>query len=150
MEQFAWVFWIAAVVLFIIAEAATVNLVSVWFVAGSLAALIVSLCGGGVALQIVAFFVVSVILLACLRPFVRKYVTPRRTATNADRALGQEAYVTETVDNLRGTGAVRLDGKTWTARSLQETVLPEGSLVKIVKIEGVKLYVEPAAVPAGF
>lgn len=149
MEQYTWIFWLAAVILFVVAEAATIQLVSVWFMAGALAALIVCLLGGGPVLQIAVFFVISAILLACLRPFVQKYVTPRRTATNADRVLGQEAYVTEAVDNLRGTGAVRLDGKTWTARSLHETTLPEGTLVKIVRIEGVKLYVEPAAVAAG-
>ena len=146
MEQYMWIFWIAAIVIFAIAEAATVNMVSVWFVAGALAALIVQLLGGAVWLQITVFFVVSAALLAGLRPFVKKYVTPRKTATNADMALGQEAYVTETVDNLRGTGAVKLGGKVWTARSANEAILPEGTLVKVVKLEGVKLYVEP--VPA--
>lgn len=143
-----WIFWIAAIVIFAIAEAATVNMVSVWFVAGALAALIVQLLGGAVWLQITVFFVVSAALLAGLRPFVKKYVTPKKTATNADMALGQEAYVTETIDNLRGTGAVKLDGKVWTARSVQDAVLPEGTLVKVVKLEGVKLYVEPASVAA--
>ena len=83
-------------------------------------------------------------LLACLRPFVRKYVTPNKTATNADMVLGRTAYLTETVDNLRATGALKLDGKVWTVRSADGSVLPEGTLVKIVKLEGVKLYVEPA------
>lgn len=149
MEQYIWVLWAAAVILFAVVEAGTVNLVSVWFVGGALAALAVSLLGGTLWLQITVFFAVSVILLASLRPFVRKYVTPKKTATNADMVLGQEAYVLEAVDNLRGTGAVKLGGKVWTARSLHETALPEGTLVKVVKIEGVKLYVEPAAVTAG-
>ena len=94
MEQYAWIIWVAAMVVFGIAEAATVNLVSVWFVAGSLAALIVQLLGGSPLLQIAAFLVVSAVLLALLRPFARKFVSPKRTATNADRVLGQEAYVT--------------------------------------------------------
>lgn len=149
MEDFIWIFWIAAIVLFAAAETATINLVSVWFVAGALAALIANLLGAVVWLQIAVFFAVSAVLLAALRPFVKKYVTPKKTATNADMVLGQEAYVTEAVDNLHGTGAVKLGGKEWTARSLHETALPEGTLVKVVKIEGVKLYVEPAAVTAG-
>ena len=149
MEQYMWVFWIAAIIVFAILEAATVNMVSVWFVAGALAALIVQLLGGAGWLQIAGVFVVSAMLLAGRRPFVKKYVTPKKTATNADMALGQEAYVTETIDNLRGTGAVKLDGKVWTARSVQDAVLPEGTLVKVVKLEGVKLYVEPVHVAAG-
>ena len=144
MDQSGWLVWIGLMVLFGIVEASTVNMVSVWFVGGSLVGLIVNLLGGNVWLQIGAFLVVSGGLLACLRPFVKKYVTPKKTATNADMVLGRTAYLTEAVDNLRGTGALKLDGKEWTVRSTDESVLPEGTLVKIVKLEGVKLYVEPA------
>ena len=144
MDQYGWLVWIGLMVLFGIVEASTVNMVSVWFVGGSLVGLIVNLLGGNVWLQIGAFLVVSGGLLACLRPFVKKYVTPKKTATNADMVLGRTAYLTEAVDNLRGTGALKLDGKEWTVRSTDESVLPEGTLVKIVKLEGVKLYVEPA------
>jgi len=87
---------------------------------------------------------VAGILLAALRPFVRKFVSPRKTATNADMAIGRSAYLTETVDNLRGTGTLKLDGKEWTARSLSGDILHQGTLVTVVKMEGVKLYVEPA------
>lgn len=149
MEQYAWIIWVAAMVVFGIAEAATVNLVSVWFVAGSLAALIVQLLGGSPLLQIAAFLVVSAVLLALLRPFARKFVSPKRTATNADRVLGQEAYVTEAVDNLRETGAVKLDGKVWTARAMNGENLPVGTLIRVVKLEGVKLYVVPVHATAG-
>ena len=149
MEQYAWIIWVAAMVVFGIAEATTVNLVSVWFVAGSLAALIVQLLGGSPLLQIAAFLVVSAVLLALLRPFARKFVSPKRTATNADRVLGQEAYVTEAVDNLRETGAVKLDGKVWTARAMNGENLPVGTLIRVVKLEGVKLYVVPVHATAG-
>ena len=135
--------WIGLMVFFGILEAATVNMVSVWFVGGSLAGLIATLLGGQLWVQIVACLIVSGGLLACLRPFVRKYVTPKKTATNADMVLGRNAYLTETVDNLRATGALKLDGKEWTVRSIDESILPEGELVRIVKLEGVKLYVEP-------
>lgn len=149
MEQYLWIVWLALTVLFAAVEISTVNMVSVWFVGGSLLALVVQLLGGAPWLQITVFFVSSAALLAGLRPFVKKYVTPKKTATNVDMVFGREAYVTETIDNLRGTGAVKLDGKVWSARSLQETTVPEGTLVKIVKLEGVKLYVEPAEVAVG-
>ena len=148
MQQYMWVLWVAAVVFFGIVEAATVNMVSLWFVGGALAALVVQLLGGPVWLQVVLFFVVSAGLLLALRPFVKKLVAPNRVPTNADMVIGREAYLTETVDNIRSTGALKLDGKEWTVRSADESVLPEGTLVKIVKIEGVKLYVERAAVAA--
>ena len=148
MQQYMWVLWVAAVVFFGIVEAATVNMVSLWFVGGALAALVGQLLGGPVWLQVLLFFVVSAGLLLALRPFVKKFVTPNRIPTNADMVIGREAYVTETVDNIRGSGALKLDGKEWTVRSADGTELPEGTLVKIVKIEGVKLYVERAAVTA--
>ena len=143
MAQYSWLIWLGLMVLFGVVEAATVNMVSIWFVGGSLAAMIADLLGAGIWGQLVVFLVVAIALLACLRPFVRKFVTPKQTATNADMALGREAYLTETVDNLRGTGGLKLDGKEWTVRSMDDQILPEGSLVKIVKLEGVKLYVTP-------
>lgn len=146
MGQYIWLIWLILTVVFAVAEAATVGLVSVWFMGGSLAAMLVSLLGGSLLGQTAAFLLISVGLLACLRPFVRRFVTPKKTATNADLALGREAYLTETVDNLRGTGALKLDGKEWTVRSLDGSVLPQGTLVKVVRLEGVKLLVEPAQV----
>lgn len=144
MGQYIWLIWLILTMVFAVAEAATVGLVSVWFMGGSLAAMLVSLLGGSLLGQTAAFLLISVGLLACLRPFVRRFVTPKKTATNADLALGREAYLTETVDNLRGTGALKLDGKEWTVRSLDGSVLPQGTLVKVVRLEGVKLLVEPA------
>ena len=149
MEQYSWLIWVAAIVVFGIVEAATVNMVSIWFVGGSLVALIFDLLGAGVWVQIIAFLITAGILLAALRPFVRKFVSPRKTATNADMAIGREAYLSETVDNLRGTGALKLDGKEWSVRSVDGAVLEAGTLVRIVNMQGVKLYVEPARTTAG-
>ena len=149
MDSYGWLVWLGLMILFGAVEAATVNMVSVWFVGGSLVALITQLLGGSVRLQIILFLAVSVVLLACLRPFVRKFVAPRQTPTNADMVLGREAYLTETVDNLRATGALKLDGKVWTVRSADESVLEAGTLVRVVKLEGVKLLVERASVQSG-
>lgn len=147
--ELTWLIWIVAMVAFAILEVATVNMVSVWFIGGAAAALIAQLLGGNIWVQIVVFFVVSAILLACLRPFTRKFITPKKTATNADMAIGRQAYVTEEVDNLRGTGSLKLDGKEWSVRSVSGENIPADTLVNIVKMEGVRLYVEPAQVPAG-
>lgn len=143
MAELSWLIWLVLMVVFAIAEAATVSLVSLWFVGGSLAAMLVNLLGGSVLLQLSVFVLVSAVLLACLRPFVRKFAAPRKTPTNADLVLGREAYLTEAVDNLRGTGALRLDGKEWSVRSDSGEPLPQGAKVKILRLEGVRLYVQP-------
>ena len=97
--------WVAAMVLFGILEAATVNLVSLWFIAGALASFVAALVRAHLWLQAVLFFAVSIVLLAALRPLVKKYVAPRVTRTNADSLVGQEAVVTEAIDNLNAQGS---------------------------------------------
>ena len=143
MSEMAWV-WLGLLVVFAIVEASTVTLVSIWFVGGSLAALITALLGGEIWLQVLLFLVVSVALLLCLRPLLRKFVTPKKVPTNAPANIGKLAVVTEDIDNLHGTGAVKLSGVTWTARSLKGERIAAGSVVCIRQIEGVKLFVEPA------
>lgn len=145
MAELSWLIWLVLMVLFAIVEAATVSLVSLWFVGGSLAAMLAALLGGSGIQQLTVFALVSAVLLACLRPFVRKFVTPKKTPTNADLVLGREAYLTEGVDNLRGTGALRLDGREWSVRSESGEPLPVGVRVKVLRLEGVKLYVQPVA-----
>lgn len=142
-----WV-WLGAVCLFAVTEAATVNLVALWFVGGALCALLCAILGAPLWLQAVLFLLVSAALLGCLRPFVRKYVNPKKTATNADRNIGKTVMVTERIDNLRGTGAVRSCGAEWTARSIDGSIIEKDALVTVDKIEGVKLYVELAKQPA--
>lgn len=144
MHEYGWFVWLIVLVVFGIAEAATVSMVSLWFMGGSLAAMVAQLLGAGPWVQIIVFVAVSAVLLACLRPFVKKFVSPKQTATNTDALLGREAIVTERIDNLRATGTLKLDGKEWTARSAAGEVLEPGTVVKIVKLEGVKLCVEPA------
>lgn len=134
--------WIAAMVVFGIVEAATAGLTSIWFVLGSAAGLIAAICGGAVWLQVTLFFVVSIVALLATRPLVRKMMDKKITPTNADVVLGKEARVTETIDNTEPSGAVYVEGKTWSARSESGETLPEGTLVRTVRMEGVKLFVE--------
>ena len=136
-------FWVVALVVFLIVEAVTAGLVSIWFVFGSLVALICAALGAAVWLQIFWFVIVSVATLALTRPLVKRYVDSRSVATNADRSIGRAAVVTERIDNLAATGAVKLDGVVWTARSTDDAVAIEtGERVTVRAIEGVKLIVE--------
>ena len=134
-------FWLIVMVLFLVVEAATVGLVCIWFAAGSLIALLAAMCGAQLWLQIVLFLVVSAATLYFTRPLVKRYVNSKVEPTNADMVIGKECRVTETVDNIAGTGAVYVDGKTWTARSENDEVIPEGTLVTAKSIDGVKLIV---------
>lgn len=136
-------FWVAALVVFLIVEAVTAGLVSIWFVFGSLVALICAALGAAVWLQIFWFVIVSVATLVLTRPLVKRYVDSRSVATNADRSIDRAAVVTERIDNLAATGAVKLDGVVWTARSTDDAVAIEaGERVTVRAIEGVKLIVE--------
>lgn len=133
--------WLIVMVLFLVVEAATVGLVCIWFAVGALSALIAALLGAEIWLQIVLFLVVSAVALYFTRPLVKKYVNAKVEPTNADMVIGKECRVTEAIDNIAGTGAVYVDGKTWTARSESDEVIPEGTLVTAKSIDGVKLIV---------
>ncbi len=137
-------FWIAALVVFLVVEAVSAGLVSIWFAAGALAALICALLHGPVWLQAIWFVVVSGVTLILTRPLVKKYVNAKSVATNADRNVGRTAVVTERIDDLAGTGAVKLDGVLWTARSSGGEPIETGTTVVVREIQGVKLMVEPA------
>ena len=137
------VVWLIAMAVFLIVEGIVPGLVSIWFALGALAALIAAMVGAPLWLQLVWFVLVSIAALALTRPLARKYVNGRVTPTNADRILGRECVVREAIDNLRGTGAVAVDGKVWTARMLNENeTAREGETVIARRIDGGKLIVE--------
>lgn len=146
--NWAAISWLVLMVVFLAAEAATVSMVSLWFAAGSLAALLVALLGGGVWLQTLLFLAVSAGLLAGLRPLVRRYVAPKVTATNVDSLVGSTGLVTAAIDNVSAAGQVKLGAMVWTARSTSGEPIPEGTLITVDRIEGVKAFVSPAQVPA--
>lgn len=136
--------WLILMIGFIILEAACpIHLISIWFAAGSLVAALTAMLGGQLWLQITLFLIVSGALLAALWPFVRKFLNPRRTATNIDSIPGTEGYVTAAIDNLDAHGQVKLNGMEWTARSTTGEKIAEGTLIRVDKIEGVKVYVTP-------
>lgn len=136
------IFWLAAFIVFAIGEAVTVGLVSIWFAVGALAALFATALGAGLWLQITVFLGVSALALALFKPLSSKFLKPRVSATNADRVIGSAALVTETIDNTQAKGQVKVNGQVWSARSAQDIVIPAGTDVKVLRIEGVKVIVE--------
>ena len=138
-------FWFCFAVLLLLIEALTADLVCIWFGAASLLVGILVAVFPGLPLgwQFVIFTFVSAGLLAATRPFVRRFLKNNRSKdTNLDRLIGQVAVVTEQIDNLRSTGAVRLGGIVWTARSIDGDVIEIDSYVTFEKIEGNKALVK--------
>ena len=136
------VFWLAAFIIFAVGEALTVRLVSVWFAVGALGAMAAAGAGGGLWVQVGVFLALSALSLLLFKPLSAKLLKPRASHTNADRVIGQTALVIQTVDNVQATGQVQVNGQVWTARSAHDVVIPQGSEVKILSIQGVKVMVE--------
>lgn len=141
------ILWLVLLVVFLIVEASTVTLVSLWFAAGSLTALLASLFGAPLWLQILLFLAVSVLSLIALRPLSRRFFRPKLVATNVDSVIGSTGLVTASVDNVSAVGQVKLGAMEWTARSTSGAPISVGTLVKVDRIEGVKVFVTPVEVP---
>ena len=135
--------WLGALIVFLIIEASTVVLVSSWFAVGALAALIASLLGAAFWLQVVIFLVVSAVLLASLRPLMRKYVKPHIVRTNVDALMNSQGYVTADINNVAAVGQVKLGSMEWSARSTDGNPIAKGILVKVDRIEGNRVFVTP-------
>ena len=148
MTEMVWL-WLGVMAVAVLVEMFTMSLVSVWCAIGALVTVFAAYFGASVQAQLLLFVGVSIVTAAVVRPLAKKYADPHKIPTNADRLLGMEAKVTETIHNAYSTGAVYADGKTWTARSADGEVIPKGEVVEIERMEGVKLIVRAkAAVPA--
>ena len=135
--------WLGLLALFLIAEFATVQLTTVWFAVGALVSLLLAAFGvDNVAVQIIVFALVSLIMLILTRPLVKKWMRRRTQPTNADMVIGEQAVVTEAIDNAQAEGLVKVKGAVWSARSADDSRIPVGAAVTVKAIEGVKLIVE--------
>ena len=134
--------WLILLVALVTGEAITVGLTFIWFAVGAIGGLLVAILGGAIWLQVVVFLALSALTLVLVRPAAAKLLTPGISPTNADRVLSQIALVTEEIDNIAETGQVKLFGQVWTARSENGDVIPAQSRVRILRIEGVKVFVK--------
>ena len=133
--------WVALLIAFAAVELITPQLVSIWFAIGSLGALIATALKAQLWLQLLIFLVISAIMIIVSRPLYRKFIKTKLVPTNSDRVIGETAVVTESIDNIQAKGSVKVQGQLWTARSENGEVIPEGSQVTVIRIEGVKLIV---------
>ncbi len=134
--------WIALIVAFLVIEAVTVQLVTIWFTVGAIGALIANVLNAEIWVQVLVFVAVSAITLLATRPFVKRFTEPHKVPTNADRYIGKQAVVVEPIDNIRAKGAVTVGGLEWTARSSDGSTVDKDEVVTIESIEGAKLIVK--------
>jgi len=136
--------WLIAMVILLFVEAVVPGLVSIWFAIGALAGLLAALLKAPLWLQVALFVIVSLVTLILTRPLVKEYVNSRAVKTNADAVIGRECVITQKVDNVMGTGAAKVDGKEWTARSSDDSVcFDKGGRAVVESIEGVKIIIRP-------
>lgn len=132
--------WGILTIIFIILEAMTVSLVSIWFCTGTLIALLLSLIKAPFVVQIIAFLIVSIVSLLLVKPLADKHL--KYIKTNADSIIGRECKVVEDISNLNDTGRIAINGTTWKAKTSDNEEIKKDSLVRITKIEGVSAIVE--------
>lgn len=136
------ILWIALIIVFVAVEIATVGLTAIWFAGGALVALLVQLLGLNIYWQIIFFIAASAILMTVTRPWALKYFKPRLVKTNYETVVGESVCLTETVDNIKGTGTAVYKGQEWTARAYENgKTFEAGTIVAVKEIRGVTLYV---------
>ena len=137
--EYGWI-WIAVIVIAVIIEAFTDQLLSIWFVPAAIIATIMDYLEVGFVWQVLVFLLVSLIGIFVIRRFLGKIRPDSSSKTNIDAIVGEKCIVTETIDNFAGKGQVKVKGQVWSARSVDDDVsFEKGEVLKVVAIEGVKL-----------
>jgi membrane protein implicated in regulation of membrane protease activity len=135
-------FWLFAMVIFVVFEIATMGLYTIWFAGGSLMAFFAALMGFNVWVQLAVFLIVSAVLIFFTRPLAAKKLENGRVKTNVESLIGEKAKIIEPVDNTAGTGRALVNGQEWMTRSSKDDVaFPVNEVVEIVGISGVKIIV---------
>lgn len=146
MPGFDMILWLALLIAFAAVEAVTIGLVSIWFALGALGALLLSLVTDSIWAEAWVFLIISLAALLLLRPLASRYFSPKsHKPTNLDLLIGQDAVVTVAIDNLSAVGQVKVKGQVWSARSAAGEPIGVDTVVTVLRIEGVKLYVQPKA-----
>ena len=131
--------WFVAFLILLVIELATVNLVSIWFAIGAVAAMICCAFTDSLWIQALVFIIVSMIALLLTKPLIKKFKGFKVIPTNSDRVIGKVGEVTKKIEKNK-YGEVKVFGNVWTATSEKPIAL--GSKVKVLAIDGVKLIVE--------
>lgn len=136
------ILWLVLFIVFLVVEVLTVSLTCIWFAVGSLLALILALFNVPIGVQVILFAIVSIVLMIFTKPVLSRKLLSNREKTNYESVIGQNAKVTEQINNIENKGTVMLNGLEWTARSVDDRVIEVGAIVEVVKVEGVKVIVK--------
>lgn len=134
--------WLGIAVVMGVLEALTYQLVSIWFVLGSIAGAVTCIFTDNIMLQVAVFLVISLAAIAVTRPFVKKITRGKKVRTNCDRYIGKSGRVTTEINNNIGQGQINVAGSIWSARTVDGAIVPVGTEVQVECIEGVKLMVK--------
>lgn len=141
-DSYITIAWLGLLIILLIIEIITVGLTSIWAAGGALAALVLNIFGLSLVWQVIAFFVVTFVLLIFTRPFAVRFINTQREKTNYEGIIGKTIRIAERVDNIRQTGMAVVNGQEWTVRAEEEQeILEPETLAKVVNISGVKLIV---------
>lgn len=135
------ILWLVAMIAFVVIECISYQLMSIWMAVGAGAGLIAYFVGADFLVQFVVFIVVSIALIALTRPFASKFLNSKNEKTNIDNLLGKKGIVIKRIDNIKGTGTIKLGGIEWSARAEDTNEIEEDEIVEVVRIEGVKAIV---------
>ena len=134
--------WLAVGIVSFVVELLTVGLISIWFVLGALVALLLALLDLHIAIQVVAFAIVSVISIFCFRNYWVKHLKDNFIPTNLDAYAGKEVVVFEEINDSANTGIIKINGQLWSAKSIDGTVYAVNEKVIVDKLVGNTIYVK--------
>ena len=138
-----WVYWLIAAGVFFIIEIATVGFLIFWLGIGSIFAMITSFFTDNVVIQTAVFVITSAILIPLTKPFVDKLTNKKVAPTNSYSLINKKGIVTTEINSIEGTGLVKVNGETWSAKTEDESIISKDTEVEILAIDGVKLIVKP-------
>jgi len=137
------IIWLVILIIAVVVEVLTMGLTTIWFAGGALVAIVATLLHAPIAVQVVLFFIISLLLLFFTRPVAVKYFNKDRVKTNVESLVGKQAIVISEINNIQGIGQVTVGGQQWSARSMNDNiVIPVGAVVDVLSINGVKLIVK--------
>lgn len=136
------ILWLVLFIAFLVVEVLTVSLTCIWFAAGALLAMILALFNVPIVVQVIVFATISVILMIFTKPILSRKLLANREKTNYESVIGQNAKVTEQINNIENKGTVMLNGLEWTARSEDDRIIEVGTIVEVIRVEGVKVIVK--------
>ena len=142
-----WMFWLIAAGIFFIGEMITTGFLIFWLGIGSILALIVSLFTSNLFIQTAIFVISSILLILATKPLVDRFSKKDTVPTNVYTLSGKKGIVIETIDPKNGKGQIKVGGEIWSALCDENLIIPRDSEIEIIKIQGVKAYVNPIKVP---